>query len=94
MTRYRTHAIAKAIDSDTAEAAAQYVAYVGLISVAVAIAAMTAVFSGQTALKYVDSIRTPAAISQLKPSIGVANFAMLPGAIPSQIRNDVVTTNF
>lgn len=88
------------------DTATEYFAYIGMMSAAVVVAVAALVFSGQTALKWVDAIARPAETTlQLKPTVDPSpvpatektvrgTFAMLPSSMPLRLRDDVITTNF
>lgn len=87
-----------------ANLATHYFAYVAGISVAVAVAAVTLVYSAQTALTWVDLAAFPErhAIARQplaqpaadKADVAPTEFAMLPSGAPLRIRNEVISTNF
>ena len=88
--------------SRAANLATHYFAYVAGISIAAAVAAVTLVYSAQTALTWVDAAAFPerhATAEGSKPATEHADaapteFAMLPSGAPLRIRNDVMSTNF
>ena len=89
-----------------ADTATEYFAYIGMMSAAVVVAVAALVFSGQTALKWVDAVARPAeSTMQLKPTVAPSHvpatektvrgtFAMLPSAMPLRLRDDVIATNY
>jgi hypothetical protein len=88
------------------DTATEYFAYIGMMSAAVVVAVAALVFSGQTALKWVDAIARPAETTmQLKPTVAPSpvpatektvrgTFAMLPSSMPLRLRDDIIATNF
>ncbi|MFN0220065.1 MAG: hypothetical protein ACKVP4_14780 [Hyphomicrobium sp.] len=87
--------------------ATQYFAYMAGVSIAVGVAAVTIVYSAQTALTYVDDVAFPArhatesrpASTRLpaqpdRPTQEANTFAMLPSSMPIKFKNDVMSSNF
>jgi hypothetical protein len=87
--------------------ATQYFAYMAGVSIAVGVAAVTIVYSAQTALTYVDDLAFPPRHTTESRSYSAplpaepdkapreANtFAMLPSAMPLTFKNDVMSSNF